>query len=543
MQEHSTNEDPMNFSQDLKNFALRVAQVRDEDLITEHDFEMFKELKFITMDQEFLASISVLPPRHWKDIRDYGSSIQDLLSWLSDVLSSEKPRKLYSISLMKFDPFLCMCESSTVECRIVFLYRFCRILNLEFTDQFLRDFAECMEFTEDSLSFDFFPHFFIIQETCFPSVFAKILQCFHGNQLKRLSIIHLHLNPFLKGAIMRLIYFNRTSLTSLELITTSNRDSQPVKAFPSVHLPNLERLVVERRRSPLIFNHLTFGKKITWAEFPMPYDFPKIKDGVIYFENRREWNPDIEDLLGFLLAVPHLECIIFDQYGSNFSIELKNALKSLVSLKKISIIVEERVEDFIGSKIVEDLEFEQTKSRLVNWSFISSLEQLRKLCIGCDFKPKEPFFDFLKLDRLEMLSIFNRNFDSKDYGMFFQTIRPLKNLKTLALRFRYVQNAVLSDKIETLILTCSDYYLRFSRNTNENIENFIRGPGVKNLYMRYGHTSPLERAPKKEDYSFLLTVDLRQYFPLLERVKFNDLKKSESYKVLKCSEPLCEEFW
>ena len=174
---------------------------------------MFKQLKFITTDQEFLASISVLPPRHWKDIRDYGSSIQDLLSWLSDVQSSGQLTKYYSTSLLYFDPFLCMCESSTVEYRIVFLYRFCRILNLEFTDQFLRDFAECMEFTEDSLSFDFFPHFFIDEEACFPSIFAKILRCFHGNQLKRLSIIHLYLDSFLRGAIMRLIYFNRTSLT------------------------------------------------------------------------------------------------------------------------------------------------------------------------------------------------------------------------------------------------------------------------------------------------------------------------------------------
>ena len=66
----------MNFSQDLKNFALKVAQVNDEDLITESDFEMFKQLKFITMDHEFLGSISVLPPTHWKQIKNSSHSIQ-----------------------------------------------------------------------------------------------------------------------------------------------------------------------------------------------------------------------------------------------------------------------------------------------------------------------------------------------------------------------------------------------------------------------------------------------------------------------------------
>lgn len=98
---------------------------------------MFRKLKFITMDLEFLESIFVLPPRHWKEIRDYGSSFEELLSWLSDVPSSGKCRKLYSSSPMQLDCFLCMCESSTVEYRIVFLYRFCRIHYLEFTAEFI----------------------------------------------------------------------------------------------------------------------------------------------------------------------------------------------------------------------------------------------------------------------------------------------------------------------------------------------------------------------------------------------------------------------
>lgn len=60
MEDYHNTKDPTAFSQDLKNFALKVAQVKDEDLITWRDFHMLNKLKFITMDLEFLASISII---------------------------------------------------------------------------------------------------------------------------------------------------------------------------------------------------------------------------------------------------------------------------------------------------------------------------------------------------------------------------------------------------------------------------------------------------------------------------------------------------
>ena len=225
--------------------------------------------------------------------------------------------------------------------------------------------------------------------------------------------------------------------------------------------------------------------------------------------------------VSFFYAVPNLECIVFDKYGFQLCNELKIAFKSLVSLKKIFITVEERFEDFIGSKIVEHLDFYQTNSQFVNWNFISTLERLRKLRIRSEFEPEKPFFDFLKLDRLELLSIENRTFEGEAHEILFQTIRPLKNLKTLILSGKYVQNAVLSDKIETLHLFWDDSYSNNSLSNDEIIDNFIRGPGVKYLYMIFP-TFVFPGTPQNVDYSSLLTVDLRRYFPLLQRAQIDD---------------------
>ena len=179
MKDYHNTKDPTAFSQDLNNFALKVAQVKDEDLITWRDFHMFKKLTFITMDLEFLASIYVIPPTRWKQIKNVSHSFQDLLSWLSEEQSCGKFSKSYSTSLMLFDSFLCMCDISTAEYRFVFLCRFCKIHMLNFDYYyFLRYFAECMEFTEDSLSFNFFHYFFIPEHKDLYAVFVKILHYF-----------------------------------------------------------------------------------------------------------------------------------------------------------------------------------------------------------------------------------------------------------------------------------------------------------------------------------------------------------------------------
>ena len=130
-------------------------------------------------------------------------------------------------------------------------------------------------------------------------------------------------------------------------------------------------------------------------------------------------------------------------------------------------------------------------------------------------------------------------FDDEDDKMFFQALGPLKNLKTLKLKHKYVQNAVLSDKIEALYLYWKDYYTDYSPNNEENINNFIRGPGVKYLYMNFS-TITLPDVTQNVDYSFLSTVDLRRYFPMLEKVKGEHLEENAAYKVLKSNEPLCD---
>lgn len=115
-----------------------------------------------------------------------------------------------------------------------------------------------------------------------------------------------------------------------------------------------------------------------------------------------------QNLLEFIHTFTHLECIILKENRFYSSDKVKEAFKSLVSIKKIAIIAEKHFEDFVGSKIVESLEFTQTRSWFVNWKFLSSLERLRELCIKSDIEPGRPFFEFLKLDRLELLSISNR---------------------------------------------------------------------------------------------------------------------------------------
>lgn len=126
---------------------------------------------------------------------------------------------------------------------------------------------------------------------------------------------------------------------------------------------------------------------------------------------------------------------------------------------------------------------------------------------------------------------------------FFQTVKPLKNLKSLSLLFKYVQNTVLSQIIETLFLLCNDEYTEYSPNNDENIKNFIRGPGVKWLLMHIDPPLRSEDIPNNIDYSFLSTVNLQRYFPKLERVHAPFLRTGEGYTIVPPWEPLKQEMW
>lgn len=74
-----------------------------------------------------------------------------------------------------------------------------------------------MEFTEDSLSFNFFHDFSRPYHKHSYAIFVKILQYFHNYQLKKLSIKYLSVEKDEIGEITKLIDSNRAFLISLEV--------------------------------------------------------------------------------------------------------------------------------------------------------------------------------------------------------------------------------------------------------------------------------------------------------------------------------------
>lgn len=289
-------------------------------------------------------------------------------------------------SVVKFDTFHCMSESSTLEYRIVFLHRFCNFHQLDVSDSFLRRFASCMEFTEDSLSFNFFNHFRFPREKEFLSFFVKILHFFNDYELKTFSLFFLTCCSLGKAEIMKLIESNGESLVTLELFHTWLQDDNEIEPDITAFLPNLERLLLAWEIDFSISEYLVFGSKLTWLEKSLDTVFP-IVDGVeFYLEQQSEISTKAENLLEFLKALPNLECLILDDEFEPTD-ELKRAFKSLSRLKKIDFKVKDRIENYIDSKVVETLHFQQASSSLVNWNFISSLERLKRLVVSNDFKP------------------------------------------------------------------------------------------------------------------------------------------------------------
>ena len=74
--------------------------------------------------------LSQFPPTHWKQIKNFSNSIQELIPWLSGAKTSKIVDKSNSFSLFWIWLLFSMIDSSTVEYRFVFLHRLCRIHQL-----------------------------------------------------------------------------------------------------------------------------------------------------------------------------------------------------------------------------------------------------------------------------------------------------------------------------------------------------------------------------------------------------------------------------
>ena len=297
MQENSPSEVSATSSEDLKNFALGVAQVKDEDLIQEHDFEMFKALKFITLDLDFLGSINVLPPRHWREIKTFCSSIRELLTWLSDAEKWVNLEKSKLASLMKFDCLFSLCQSLSLKFKMAFLHRICRIHEFKVKSSLLKRLAICIEFTEDSLSFDFM-HDDSFREKEFPQIFPRILEFFHNYQLKELSFRFFSTRTLGDSEIFEIIDWNCYSLVSLELFHVNLGKDWLSYEGPKVHLPNLQRLIFIKVSNLRLFKHITVGMKIAWLNISLFNFSPKSLRQCDFVSLHREIESFQQDFVG-----------------------------------------------------------------------------------------------------------------------------------------------------------------------------------------------------------------------------------------------------
>ena len=150
------------------------------------------------------------------------------------------------------------------------------------------------------------------------------------------------------------------------------------------------------------------------------------------------------------------------------------------------------------------------------------------------------FVKFLKFDRQEKLSIEPHFPDESVSNAFDASIRSLQNLKTLDLQTEVVLIGLLNENIESLRLSWNVPSRYKPPVEHEVVENFIRGPSVKNLILRYSILDDRRQLLDSGDVyaTFLSTVNLKQYFPKLERVDCDFLKENEDFKLVKCPEPV-----
>lgn len=490
-------------------FIHKISEAEIQDLITNKDFDLFKDLGLKLFSREYLESINVLPPLCWGQVtqifeRFVGLSSDELDSWLTDKEIYQNYDDYDCYELTDLDCFLSLSAGSSS----LFPFNSLRYLRMHFShlelpDNLLPEFSLALTLSENSLKLEFKPSPDVVFDEDFPSLFSAVMKHFSTSKLKVFSIRNLNCDSLEYSDIAQLILSNRLSLKELEIRKVELKE--PTREV-EIHLPNIEKIGSYEVDLQMCGFRLIIGEKLLWIR-----DYHD--DLTFEFESKlsAQFNQrSNQKLLAFLKNYPNLEG--FDQ-GSQYSTEqdeLAEAFKSLKHLKCLHLMPTGPIQNYIGSEKIEELALDLPEFDKVDWSCLVGLKNLVNLRLWGEFNPSVEFFDYLKLDRLELLSFIPQYSEEKEVLLFFEAISQLKRLKTLRLCIdRVVKNPVLSESVEYLTVKISEPFLGDYHELSI-LDYLPIGKGVRHLEL--SNDSGFEKIFKY----------LKRYYPNVETAEFKE---------------------
>lgn len=507
-----------------------------EGPLFDDDFELFKALGFKFFYPDFLTSISVEPPTCWKQISTVFAIFQvktskKFLLWLVDPLNEALVNDSVWTIFPWLDFFLSMDEGSNLKFVLKsYFYLRLRFDNTLYPDSVIQKLSDCMSFTPDSLTLNFFQNFDFFKDMESVSILQRVLNHFSSFELKKLSVLYFQSKKYEDfQLIVKIIDSNRNSLVDLILIHV-NYPKQSNESFlgKKIHLPNIERIIIQNCAFKFEENFTT-GTKLKWIDLNLSWTLPTMNasEEVVLFHKGISTN-NSREFLNFLNAHADLECFSgFDTVKFQSLPPILSAFKAMKSLKRLNCCINVPLEDFIGSTVLEHLSIGLYNRLNPNWNFIKSLERLNHLEITSSFTPDDEFWDFLRLDRLDSLSIPLCELDPQSNDLFFKVLGQLKNLRVLMVANNHTKNPILSQSIEILTI-----YILCKEKNQKLISEFLPfGSRVKHLSIL---TSGCDQRS--------IELDLAKFYPRLLSLRsfpciFN---RSSKYKVSTFDRPLCE---
>ena len=316
--------------------------------------------------------------------------------------------------------------------------------SLGFSDLLLYDFSHTFTLDENSLKFDYGHSVFYHFEEGFPLLFKAFRQHFSTAQLKVISIHNLDSQEVGYSDLANLIISSRLSLTELEIENTELKDAESVI---DIHLPNIEKIKVPFWQRTNF--HLILGEKLLWIEGyhdDLSFEFEKTLPS---------YEPEEVDekvkLLRFMKNYPKLQGFKDNSDSFLYGGNVLQEFKLLKHLKYLYLYRVDPIQEYIGSENIEHLFLNHTFVDEIDWNYVASVKKLRVLSFRSIYNPPGEFFEYLRSDHLESLTLRLRYFEKNDKILFFEAISQTKKLKSVRLSVdAIVKNPVLSDSIESL---------------------------------------------------------------------------------------------
>lgn len=532
--------DPQLERDELQSFALKIAKIDENSLVTPQDLSLLNSLGFKSIQIAFYGFpfAEGETSTTWKEIFAFckrvesSATLQDVIAWISHLTSEDQLKRKEFLSLYNLYAFL-RADPVTMQSYKTMKFLSQNVFGSSVKNSMLVKLAKNVHLSSSSVTMNLASVYLEAKEDSAFAVLLKKIFSFYSketgkfgfmkkfffsssNNLEKISIQNLPGNQIYDVQLAKMIESNCISLVSLRLSNVGC--NLPVQksfiAFPEVRDVEIR---ASKLHSPRI--NWIFRAENDFLCFNVDFPIEQVMMQGEFHLMHSLCNNSRDSTSHFIINNPNIKVFASQtDEGEKY----RDAIKSLTALKYLETGLNAKLEAIWNDKSANSLQtlILTSDQEDFNWKLLLTIDNLKHFELSSSTcKIDEHFFHFCKeAKQLQVLSLPKTRISSGEKTEFFRAINKLPSLKVLAFKVDSQENnsAFSIDNIDAL-------FIEYEASEGNSTLSIPSGKKIKFLQINM----PSESA-ETIDFSAL-----KSRFPTLQKVKvIGSNAQSEEFEVI-----------